>query len=151
METPPSLALMLTNHELRRALHAALAGVTDAHMHYRTPVLDERSLCEVAIHAYRPVLAVVAVVVGQPWPPRPALPQTVPELATLLDAMHGRIDQWLAAVPDEVLAQPVTVRWGSYATGIHAIAGSLAHGLVHTGVIRGIRALGGFPCPPDAA
>ncbi len=143
--------LIIANHQLLAALEEALADLCDKHIHYHAPLLDERSIRDVAIHAYRPVLAAVAVVADQPWPPRPLLPTSLRDLQTLLRSMHIQIDAWLTQLPHHLLVQPVTLRWGAYATGAEAITGSLTHGFVHTGAIRGIRAIGGFPCPPEGA
>ena len=143
--------LSIANHQLLAALEAALVDVRDEHIHYSAPVLDERSIRDIAIHTYRPVLAVVAVIADQPWPPRPLLPTSLSDLYALLRSMHTQIDLWLPQLPHPVLLQPVTLPWGFYKTGTEAITGSFAHGFVHTGVILGIRAIGGFPCPPEGA
>lgn len=151
MTSPAHIALTAANDQLLAALEDALVDLGTEQIDYAAPVLDERTIRDVAIHAYRPVLAVVTVVAGQPWPPKPVLPRSATELHTLLRTMHAQIAGWLEALPAAVLLAPVTVRWGSYPTGTDAIVGSLMHGGVHAGVIRGIRAVGGFPCPPEGS
>ena len=39
--------------------------------------------------------------------------------------------------------------WEPATTGQAALTQCLAHGFVHIGEIKGIRALAGFPCPPE--
>lgn len=140
--------LLTTEQYLVKELQEALAALEEANLHYCAPAIDERPVREVAIHAIRPVLAAMAIVAGQEWPPRPALPETVDELQALLTAMDQQIAAWLQATAEEILLQPVALRWGHFDTGADALVNALAHGFVHIGAIRGIRAIGGFPAPP---
>lgn len=135
---PHHIALLTTHNALVKELKLAIQGLIDA-----------RCLRDVAIHAQRPVLAAAAVVAGYEWPPRPVLPETCAELHMLVDEMTAQIDLWLRETPDARLLGEVTLRWGTFPTGTEALINSLAHGLVHVGAIRGIRALGGFPLPPE--
>jgi hypothetical protein len=139
------------NAQLLAALEVSLAGVRDDQILFVAPALDERPLRDVVIHAYRPVLAAAAVIAGHPWPPRPDPPRSIAELQSLLADMASQINQWLAEIPTQAFTQSITLRWGKYETGIEAIVESIAHGLVHAGVIYGIRAAGGFPVPPEAS
>lgn len=141
-------ALLLTTHRhLGKELQSALVELTDTHLLYCASTIDERPLREVAIHVERPVLAATAIVVGQPWPARPTLPTSVAALQVLLADMAQQVEIWLAATSEESLVQPVTLRWGEFATGADALVNALTHGFVHVGALRGIRAMGGFPTP----
>ena len=139
--------LLLLNHNLTEELYNVVHDLSDTELLYVAPTIDERSICDVAIHVHRPVLAATAVVTGRAWPPRPSWPTDGAALQALLTAMADEINRWLSNVDEEMLSLPVTLRWGYFATGSEAILNSLVHGFVHVGVIRGIRAIGGFPLP----
>lgn len=137
------------NQYLTQELAVALVGLIVHQIRYQAPATVERCIRDVAIHAHLPVLATAAIVAGYEWPPRPVPPESVNDLTTLLNQMAYQIEQWLSEVPLEVFLQPVELRWGPFSTGAEALANSLVPGLVHAGVIRGIRAISGFPTPPE--
>jgi hypothetical protein len=141
--------LATLDRALTAALAAALADLTDEQTAFVAPAIDHRSIRDVAIHAYRPVLVVTATIAGQPYPPRDPLPETAAGLAALLASMAGRIATWRAATTAAMLAAPLHVPWWEQPTGTAAVLNSYAHGLLHTGTILGIRAVGGFPTPPE--
>lgn len=145
------ITLRTMNQYLAQELDASLVGLTDRQILYRAPAIDERCIRDIAIHAHRPVLAVATTVAGYPWPSRPILSESVSHLYSLLDEMAEQVEQWLSEASDEAYIQPVDLRWGTYSTGAQALINSLAHGLVHAGAIRGVRAIGGFPTPPECS
>ncbi len=138
------------NKALKMELQKVIHDLTDTEIGYSAPSIDERSICDVAIHAHRPLLAVASVITGREWPARPPRPKDCVALGVLLGEMAEQIDEWLVESDDRVLSKPVTLRWGDFPTGTEAMINSLTHGFVHVGAIRGIRALGGFPTPPEA-
>lgn len=141
--------LLLLNNNLAEELRNVVHALSDAELLFAAPVIDERCIRDVAIHVHRPVLAATAIVTGRAWPPRPSVPTDNAALQALLNEMADEINQWLSDVDEEMLAKPVTLRWGDFATGSEAILNSLAHGFVHVGAIQGIRAIGGFPLPAE--
>ena len=142
--------LLSMNVALTKELRYVVSDLTDSQVTFSAPVLDARSILDVAIHVHRPVLAATAIVTGREWPVRPPWPSDHAALQCLLNQMSEQINDWLLGVDDEVLAMPVELRWGKFETGSEAIVNSLVHGFVHVGAIRGIRAIGGFPVPPEA-
>jgi hypothetical protein len=141
--------LLNLNDQLYRALFTVLTPITDEQMLYTAPALDRRPIRDVAIHAYRPVLAVACMVSGQPWPTRPLVPRTVDELLTLLESMHIHIEVLFEQLHDEALVQSISLPWVEQISGLEALLDSLGHGLQHVGALQGLRALGGFPVPPE--
>ena len=141
-------AVLLTlNEQLYRALFAVLTPFSDTQILYVALSIDRRTLRDVAIHAYRPVLAVACVASDHPWPPRPQTPRSVDELLTLLESMHIQIEDLFAQLHDEMLVRRISLPWVEGINCLEALLESLAHGLQHVGTLQGIRALGGFPVP----
>jgi hypothetical protein len=139
-------AVLLTlNDQLYRALFAVLTPITDEQIRFVAPTIDRRSIRDVAIHTYRPVLAVACVATNHPWPPRPQNPHSVDELLTLLESMHIQIQDLFEELHDEMLARPIALPWVERINCLEALLESLGHGLQHVGALQGIRALGGFP------
>lgn len=66
-----------------------------------------------------------------------------------MDDRCGRVDALLAALPNAALAREVTLPWGQRIIGFDAIADGLGPVFVHAGTLGGIRAIGGFPTPPE--
>jgi hypothetical protein len=139
-------AVLLTlNDQLYRALFAVLTPITDEQILYIAPSIDRRCIRDVAIHAYRPVLAVACVAANHSWPARPLLSRSVDELFTLLESMHIQIEDLFEELHDEMLARPISLPWVERINCLEALLESLGHGLQHVGALQGIRALGGFP------
>lgn len=61
-----------------------LIDLTDEQLAYSAPLIDQRHLREVALHAYRPLLAVACVACGEEWPHRAPLPATKEAFLDLL-------------------------------------------------------------------
>jgi len=139
------------NQELKAALNSALIDISNEQIQYSASPLDARSIRDVVIHAYRPVLAVVCTAAGEEWPPRPALPETVEQLLALLETMYQSVDDLLAGLDHAKLAKILSLPWSQQMSGLEAINNCLAHGLVHAGVLQGIRACGGFPVHAEGA
>ncbi|MEZ4861386.1 MAG: hypothetical protein R3C14_08770 [Caldilineaceae bacterium] len=142
--------LLLLNKNLAEEVRNMVHDLSDTEILFVAPAIDERCIRDVAIHVHRPVLAATAVVTGRAWPPRPSWPTDGAELQVLLKEMAEQISDWLRNADEAMLSQPVTLRWGDFATGSGAILNSLVHGFVHVGAIRGIRAIGDFPLSPEA-
>ena len=146
---PASTALRTMNDHFHASLMRVLSDMTDDQMLWCAVAVDARSIRDVAIHAYRALLAATTVVAEVAWPSKPVLPPTVPDLLSLLDAMHAQIDELLMHVPDDAWETTVTLPWAQQIGSLEALTGCLAHGFVHVGAIQGIRAIGGFPTPPE--
>ena len=142
-------ALRKINDRLDDSLRHVVEGLTDEQLLYRAPAIDERSIEEVAIHAYGSLLGFAATVAGKPWPATPVMPDKAADLISQLNEMYFMIDEILAALAESALEQEFTLPWGQKIKGLDALADGLVHGLVHVGMIIGIRAIGGFPTPPE--
>lgn len=141
--------LLNLNDQLYRALFSVLTPISDEQILYTAPTIDRRCIRDVAIHAYRPVLAVACVATNQPWPSRPQVPRGVDELLTLLESMHIQIEDLFEELHDDLLVRPITLPWAEQINCLEALLESLAHGLQHVGALQGMRALGGFPTAPE--
>jgi DinB superfamily len=144
-----TLALCAMNDRLNAELRHVIEGLTDEQLLYRAPAIDERSLEEVALHAYESLLGFAATVSGRPWPEAAVVPGKAADLITQLNEMYIMIDEIFTALPSNALEQEFTLPRGQKIKGLDAIADGLSHGLVHAGTIMGIRAIGGFPIPPE--
>jgi hypothetical protein len=142
-------ALRAMNDRLNTELRRVVEGLTDEQLLYRAPAIDERSLEEVALHAYESLLGFAATVSNRPWPEATVVPGKAADLITQLNEMYLMVDEILAALPDGALEQEYTLPRGQKIKGLDAIADGLSHGLVHVGNIMGIRATGGFPMSPE--
>lgn len=141
------VSLRALNDRLNASLHHVIEDLTDKQLGYCAPMIDERPIAAVAIHAYDNLCGFASIVAGQEWPPTPAEPTTVTELVTRLDEMYRLVDQVLAYLSSDALTQNIKLPWGQEIGGLDAIADGLAHGLVHAGALAGSRAMGGFPTP----
>ena len=142
------VSLRALNDRLNASLHYVIEDLTDKQLGYCAPMIDERPIAAVAIHAYDSLCGFASIVAGQEWPPTPAEPTTVTELVTSLDEMYRLVDQVLAHLSSDALTQNIKLPWGQEIGGLDAIADGLSHGLVHAGALAGSRAMGGFPTPP---
>lgn len=152
-------ALLLTiQGRYQSALSAILSDLTDAQMQTKAPAIDERTIAEVAIHAYSNVFGIGTVVAGREWsleqwpisdwPNHLARPTTTAALLTLLGEFHAQAQTLLENISASRLDHTVALPWGEQLGG-EAMIDALLHGLHHVGAIGGIRALAGFPTPPD--
>lgn len=130
-------------------LRGMVADLTDEQAQYIAPAIDERSLLDVAVHSYNSTFFMSFALAGKDWPTPPAQPATVAELLTTLDRMHEQVQTLLSNLPEDALEKTYDMPWGEQWTGRSAIAISFAHHFVHIGGIQGIRAMGGFPTPPE--
>jgi len=128
-----------------------LNDLSDEQIRYTAAILDGRTIAGIAMHAYGSVLFFANIMVGTVMerPERPLEPTTAAALLELIDAVHDQIEQKLASLPDGTLDQPYKMPWGQELNGLEALSGVLAHSLVHVGNIQGVRAIGGFPTPPE--
>lgn len=139
------------NDNLWNFLRGMVQDLSDEQVQYSTPVLDGRSIAAVAVHAYGSVLYFANILSGIPM----ERPKKSPELTTttalleIIDTCHAQVEQRLAELPDTALEQPCKMPWGQELIGSNALSGVIAHSLVHVGNIQGIRAIGGFPTPPE--
>ncbi len=141
--------LLALNSRLGADLARGLLGVDDDRIFYSAPEIDARPIAEVAIHAYSSLLGFTAVVAGAGWPSDPQPPASAAELLATVDAMRAEVGRLLAGLPEGVLETEVTLPWGQRIGALDAIADGLAHGFGHIGNLAGIRAIGGFPTPPE--
>ena len=143
-------ALQAMNRRLGAALARVLLGVDDERIFFSAPVIDARPIAEVAIHAYSSLLGFTSAVAGERWPSDPQPPASAAELLATIDAMRERTNEMIASLAEGVLETEVTLPWGQRIGALDAIADGLAHGFGHVGAIAGIRAIGGFPTPPES-
>lgn len=126
-----------------------LVDLSDEQLAYRVPLIDERPLREVALHAYRPVLATACVACGEPWPSRVPVPTTKDAFLDLLQTMRTQIDALIDRLPSNALERTITLPWDENQNMIDAFQQNIGHGMLHVGQIYGIRACGGFPPPTE--
>ncbi|QBD79427.1 DinB family protein [Ktedonosporobacter rubrisoli] len=126
-----------------------LIDLTDEQLAYTAPLIDERPLREVALHAYRPLLAVACVACGQEWPPRVSVPTTKEAFLDLLQTMRTHIDALIDRLPSDALELTISLPWQAQQNMIDAFNQNIGHGMFHIGSISGIRASGGFPLPAE--
>lgn len=126
-----------------------LIDLTDEQLAYSAPLIDQRPLREVALHAYRPLLAVACVACGEEWPPRTPLPATKDAFLDLLQTMQTQIDALISHLPSDAAERTISLPWDAQQNMVDALNQSMGHGLLHVGCIYGIRAFGGFPLPPE--
>jgi hypothetical protein len=134
---------------LYQALIDILADLTDTQLEYCAHQIDARSIRDVALHAYRPLLAVACVLTGDGWPDRPELPTTKDDLLQLLYTMKGHIDACISRITPELLEQSISLPWKQQQQGLDALIEGCTHGFFHVGTIQGIRAFGGFSTPEE--
>ncbi len=142
-------ALRAMNDRLNTELRRVIEGLTDEQLLYRAATIDERSLEEVALHAYESLLGFAATVSGRPQPEAAVVPGKAADLISQLNEMYLMVDEILTTLPDGALEQEYTLPWDQKILGLDAIADGLSHGLVHVGNIMGMRAIGGFPTPSE--
>lgn len=147
METAPILQRL--HQQLYHELRAVLVNLQDEQIQANAPVIDARSIGEVAIHAHRPVLAVVCATAGVERSSRPAPPTTAATLQHILDDMAHQVNTWLAALPEEAWRQAIVLPWGNDLLALDAYLESITHGLIHVGHIAGMRAVLGMPTPQE--
>jgi len=139
------------NDNLWNFLRGMIKDLSDEQVSYSTTVLDGRSIAAVAVHAYGSVLYFANIIAGISMERPKKLPEltTTAALLELIDKVHAQVEQRLAELPDSALEQPCKMPWGQEIKGSEALSGVMAHSLVHVGNIQGIRAIGGFPTPPE--
>jgi len=149
--------VIATNGRLKWWLQHTLEDLSPEQLHYRTPLIDDRPIAEVAMHATVILLGNALVAAGKQWsledypldgwPPRLARPASAAELVATLDTLLAQVDEVVSGLSDDDLGKDVTFPWGQQQAG-DALSAALTHALTHAGAIEGIRALGGFPVPP---
>ena len=150
--------LLTLNDRFHAALTGAFGDLTDEQIYAIAPVIDQRPILEVARHAYSNVLGLFAVVAGNEWsldewplsdwPAAEAHPTTTSALLARLEELHSQATSFLETISAGRLDEEVILPWGSQQAG-EAIIDILVHGLHHVGAVNGIRAIAGFPTPPD--
>lgn len=141
--------LRALNDQARNFMRMMVTGLSDEQVRYSAPAIDERSIAGVVLHAYSSMYMLAHSFADKQWPAMPAVPTTTADLLKLLDEMHDRADQALAEMSEGAMEKLYTMPWGQKWTGAEASAAALGHCFMHAGAIQGIRALGGFPTPPE--
>ena len=127
-----------------------VADLNDEQIARHAPAIDERSIAGVTIHAYVSAFYMVFPLAGKDWPTMSAEPPaTTADLLSTLDDMHARVKELLADLPAGALEKMYDMPWGVQWQGRQAMVSALAHALVHAGAIQGMRAMLGFPTPPE--
>lgn len=149
--------VIATNGRLKWWLHHTLEDLSAEQLHYRTPLIDDRPIAEVAMHATVILLGNALVAAGKHWsledypldgwPPGLSQPASAAELVATLDTLLAQVDEVVTGFSNDDLGKEVTFPWGQQQAG-DALSAGLVHALTHVGGIAGIRALGGFPVPP---
>src|SRR3989442_13134648 len=99
------VSLRALNDRLNASLHYVIEDLTDKQLGYCAPMIDERPIAAVAIHAYDSLCGFASIVAGQEWPPTPAEPPTVTELVTRLDEMYRLVDQVFSHLSSDAFTQ----------------------------------------------
>lgn len=146
-----------TNGRLKWWLHHTLEDLRPEQLDYHTPLVDDRPIAEVAMHASVILLGNALVAAGQHWnlqdypldgwPPKLARPTSAAELVATLDTLLAQVDEVVSGLSESDLERDVMFPWGQQQAG-DALSAGLVHALTHVGGITGIRAIGGFPVPP---
>lgn len=144
-----TVILQSMNNLAYRMLRNMIEGLSDEQVNYVAPAIDERSIAGVVVHAYSGAYLMSYAIASKERPERPTQPMTATDLLALLDSMHKQADENLAQAADGALEKMYKMPWGQEMGGIEALTGALAHSIVHAGAIQGIRAMGGFPTPPE--
>ena len=149
--------IIATNGRLKWWLHHTLEDLSPEQLDYRTPLIDDRPIAEVAMHAAVILLGNALVAAGKHWelrdypldgwPPRLARPTSAGELVAMLDTLLAQVDEVVSGLSESDLDKEVTFPWGQQQAG-DALSAALTHALTHAGGIAGIRGIGGFPVPP---
>src|SRR5437764_7090411 len=142
--------IIATNGRLKWWLHHTLEDLSSEQLDYRTPLIDDRPIAEVAMHATVILLGVATVAAGKTWelqdypldgwPARLARPDSAAALVTTLGALLTQVDELVSSIPDSEFGQEVTLPWGQQQAG-DALSAGVVHALTHAGGLRGIRAL----------
>lgn len=131
-------------------LRGMVADLNDEQIRLNELAIDERSIAGVAIHAYASTFYMAFPLAGKDWPTMSAEPPaTVTELLSTLDSMHAQVKELLAELTENALEKMYDMPWGVQWQGREAIVSALAHALIHAGAIQGMRAMLGFPTPPE--
>jgi hypothetical protein len=149
--------VIATNGRLKWWLHHTLEDLSPEQLSYRTPLIDDRPIAEVAMHATVILLGTATIAAGKPWelqdypldgwPPILAQPDSAAALVEMLDSLLAQVDELVLQVSADGLDKEVALPWGQQQVD-DALSAALVHALTHAGGIAGIRALGGFPVPP---
>ncbi len=145
-----TVILRALNDHVRNFMRRMVEGLSDEQGHYSAPAIDGRPIGGVVVHAYSGVFLLAHAMAGKGRPAMPAEPTTTAGLLALLDSTHDQVDQMLADLPDGALEQTYMMPWRQKLSGAEAFSAAMAHSLVHAGNIQGIRAIGGFPTPPES-
>ena len=144
-----TVILRSMNNLAHTILRRMIEGLSGEQVHYTAPSLDARPIVDVVVHAYRGAYFMSYALAEKERPETALEPSTAAELLLLLDRMHDAVDQNLAVAVDGALEKLYKMPWGQDVRGSEALVGALAHSIVHAGSIQGIRAIGGFPTPPE--
>jgi hypothetical protein len=148
--------VVATNDRLKWWLRHTLGDLTPEQLSYSAPLIDDRSIMEVAMHAVVILFGQASVLSGRSWPedyppdswpPGKARPTSAAELLEVLEALLAQVDEAVAGLSDDELGREVMFPFGRQQAG-DALSAALTHALTHIGAIAGIRAIGGFPLPP---
>ncbi len=125
--------IIATNGRLKWWLQHTLSGLSPEQLHYRTPLIDDRPIAEVAMHATIILLGNATVAAGKHWPledypldgwpPRLAQPVSAAALVETLDTLLAQVDELVQQVPVDALDKEVTFPWGQQQAGDALSAG----------------------------
>ena len=151
--------LLELNRQIHQAFVRVIKDLSDVQIHISASEIDERPITEVALHAYSCLIGILSVVSGgewsvRKWPISAAPPDVLPvtsaaSLQAVIASLDRQVNEILAGVDSQRLAQQVRLPWGYEHAGTAAVDG-FVHALQHAGAIAGIRAIAGFPTPSDS-
>src|SRR5947209_265897 len=134
--------IIATNNRLKWWFHHTLEDLTLEQLHYRTPLIDDRPIAEVAMHATVILLGNALVAAGKDWsledypldcwPPKLPQPDSAPALVTTLDTLLDQVDALVANLPDGELDRKVTLPGWQQQAG-DALSAVLVPTLTHVG------------------
>jgi hypothetical protein len=139
------------NSRMKDALLRVVGDLSDEQIGYSAPAIDKRPIAQVAIHGYGSMVGSALLLAGKTeFRQAPPTPETKQELIERINRMHDIVEQVLTGLPEDALMQQVKLPMGYEMAGFEAYAWAAAHGFIHAGAIQGIRAIGGFPTPPES-
>jgi hypothetical protein len=139
------------NNRVKDVLLRAVGDLSDEQIHYSAPAIDKRSIADVAIHGYGSLLGVALLMTGRTeFRQAPPTPETAQKLIERINRIHERVEKVLAGLSEDALMRHLKLPTGHEMAGSDAYAWAAAHGCFHAGAIQGIRAIGGFPTPPES-
>jgi hypothetical protein len=141
------------NNRMKDVLLRVLGDLSDEQIRYSAPAIDKRPIAQVAIHGYGSMVGVALLLTGKTDFRQAMAPpkiETTQELIAQINRMHYLTEESLNGLSEDTFRQQIKLPTGHEMAGFDAFAWAASHSFVHAGAIQGIRAIGGFPTPPES-